>query len=443
MATDMEKILLALETMSKRLDKFESILKSDDSPDVRASTRHNESFRGGGAASSGKRLSSVMFSPSALTEVMDNDGEQKPLPHSLSDLAREPTVRLSQPILKVQDEYTYDDILNFLDIVKHYIEMWEAQPVNRKRQIPFPDSATFAITLFPPKAAEYVCDMIGWIYSPAHCRTKSKSKIQTAQWWKDIDGDILRAEIIQTRTEDKSYSANLTRLRKIKYPSATPYDLVHFRKFCHDLNREIRHSEEGDFKFQDVDIKDHVISAFPDKKYQKELYARYGNVGISKSNFDIGEVLEEIERKIKRLVKDNIDEDVNRSAQYRDGKELKVHEVTMHNDDAEPEPEFDLQETVNQAMVGTEKCRKVGVGPDGKLLCRWLGGDRATCTFQHPPSDILLKGKGVSNESRPRTPAFKPHSGFRAQKAVTAATAEISSEQPLVETNAFLEDIDE
>lgn len=46
---------------------------------------------------------------------MDNDGEQKPLPHSLSDLAREPTVSLSQLVLKVQNEYTYDDILNFLD----------------------------------------------------------------------------------------------------------------------------------------------------------------------------------------------------------------------------------------------------------------------------------------------------------------------------------------
>lgn len=114
----------------------------------------------------------------------------------------------------------------------------------------------------------------------------------------------------------------------------------------------------------------------------------------------------------------------------------------MHEDDVEPEREFDLQETVNQAMLGTEKCRKIGVGPDGKLLYRWLGGDRATCTFQHPPSDILLKGKGVSNESKPRTPSFKPHSSFKAQKAVAVESASTSAQQ-MEETNVFLKDIDE
>jgi hypothetical protein len=440
MEATLEKILLSLETMQKRLDRVESILKPSDHQDVRASVRRDESFSGGGAATSGRRLSSVMFaSPSAATEVMDDDVGNK---QSLSDLAREPTVRLTQPILKVQDEYTFDDILNFLDIVKHYIEMWEAQPVNRKPgrpRIVFPDAAKFAITLIPPKAAEYICDMIGWIYNPAHCRTKSRTKIRSLPWWENIDGDTLRAEIIQTRTESKSYSANLSRLKKIKYPSTTPYDLVSFRKFCHELNREIRHSEEGNFKFEDVDIKDHVISVFPDRKYQKELYARYGNTGISKTEFDIGEVLDEIEGKIKRLVKDNIEDDVNRSAQYRDGKELKVHEVAMSTCDVEPSSELDFQETVNQAIVGTEKCRKTGVGPDGKLLCRWLGGERATCTFQHPPSDILLKGKGVSSESRPAP--FKPHPGFKAHNATSGEM--VSSTQSVKETNTFLQDDDE
>jgi hypothetical protein len=437
----LEKILLSMETMQKRLDRFESMLKPSDSQDIRASIRRDESFSGGGAATSGRRLSSVMFaSPSAETEVMDDDGGNK---QSLSDLSREPTVRLTQPVLKVQDEYTFDEVLNFLDIVKHYIEMWEAQPVNKKPGRPrmlFPDAAKFAITLFPPKAAEFVCDLIGWIYNPAHCRTKSRTKIRTAPWWKDIDGDMLRAEIVQARTESKSYSANLNRLKKIKYPSTTPYDLVSFRKFCHELNREIRHSEEGSFKFDDVDIKDHVISVFPDKKYQKELYARYGNTGISKTEFDIGEVLDEIEAKIKRLVKDNIEDDVNRSAQYRDGKELKVHEAVMNEEGIESSTALDFQETVNQAIVGTEKCRKIGVGPDGKLLCRWLGGERATCTFQHPPSDILLKGKGVSNDhSRP--PSFKPHPGFKAHNATSGEM--VSSVQPIDETNAFLQDDDE
>jgi hypothetical protein len=68
----LEKILLSMETMQKRLDRFESMLKPSDSQDIRASIRRDESFSGGGAATSGRRLSSVMFaSPSAETEVMD------------------------------------------------------------------------------------------------------------------------------------------------------------------------------------------------------------------------------------------------------------------------------------------------------------------------------------------------------------------------------------
>ena len=57
-----------------------------------------------------------------------------------------------------------------------------------------------------------------------------------------------------------------------------------------------------------------------------------------------------------------------------------------------------MQDQVNAALSGGKTCRNVGIGKDGKVLCRWLGGDKAACTFDHPPADLALKGKGVSKD---------------------------------------------
>ena len=58
-----------------------------------------------------------------------------------------------------------------------------------------------------------------------------------------------------------------------------------------------------------------------------------------------------------------------------------------------------IQESVNAVMLNPSNCSRIGVGKDGKLLCRFLGGEKETCTFKHPQSDISLKGTGVSNET--------------------------------------------
>ena len=57
-----------------------------------------------------------------------------------------------------------------------------------------------------------------------------------------------------------------------------------------------------------------------------------------------------------------------------------------------------IQDQVNAALVGEKKCRNVGVGSDKLLKCQFLGGDKATCTFEHPQTDMSLRGKGVSKD---------------------------------------------
>ena len=62
------------------------------------------------------------------------------------------------------------------------------------------------------------------------------------------------------------------------------------------------------------------------------------------------------------------------------------------------EIEAEIQDQVNAALVGERECRNKGVGSDKLLKCRFLGGEKATCTFSHPASDLALKGKGVSKD---------------------------------------------
>jgi hypothetical protein len=56
-------------------------------------------------------------------------------------------------------------------------------------------------------------------------------------------------------------------------------------------------------------------------------------------------------------------------------------------------------------MLNPGNCRNIGVGSDKKLLCRFLGGEKKSCTFKHPPSDLAMKGTGVSKDTISKQPS--------------------------------------
>jgi hypothetical protein len=50
--------------------------------------------------------------------------------------------------------------------------------------------------------------------------------------------------------------------------------------------------------------------------------------------------------------------------------------------------------------VKSKECHHQGIGPDGKVLCPYLGNpDTAKCGFIHPAKELELKGRGVSKSS--------------------------------------------
>jgi hypothetical protein len=54
--------------------------------------------------------------------------------------------------------------------------------------------------------------------------------------------------------------------------------------------------------------------------------------------------------------------------------------------------------------AASKDCRLAGIGPDGKLICPYLGNpETAKCGFRHPPKELELKGKGVSRATPGQT----------------------------------------
>jgi hypothetical protein len=61
------------------------------------------------------------------------------------------------------------------------------------------------------------------------------------------------------------------------------------------------------------------------------------------------------------------------------------------------------------AVANKEQCKRCGVGPDGKLICKFLGGPKAACIFSHPESDLRLKGRGVTRTIQSSRPSPAGH----------------------------------
>jgi len=319
--------------------------------------------------------------------------------------------RLKQPEIKYSEDISIECVLKFFDDCLQYIKSWEALPSNKGRN--FPDAEHFPLSIMPREVAEYVCTAAGIIYSFQSLKQYSEQTVQRlaseGKYWSNQDGDSIRLLLIKARNEHASVSVMLDRLKKIKWKSDSPYSLNAFAKFSHDVAQELRFMEGGEFQYDPMDLKDFVIGSFPDPKFQKELYSIFGNRGTMKGEkFEVGLVLEKISLRIKCFMKENVESEMNASAAHR--RQTKVNFVdAFFEQDPEERFEEQIQEQINSVMMNPGSCRKIGVGKDKKLLCKFLGGEKQSCIYKHPPSDLALKGTGVSIESV--VSSFKPRQG--------------------------------
>jgi hypothetical protein len=91
----------------------------------------------------------------------------------------------------------------------------------------------------------------------------------------------------------------------------------------------------------------------------------------------------------------------NQGASFED--EQPIHNSSEHpEDDSHQSSERDQEQwqiLVNSTVLNKQKCLRPGKGPDGLLLCKFLGGAGASCTFEHPEDDHKFKGKGFSTST--------------------------------------------
>ena len=192
-------------------------------------------------------------------------------------------------------------------------------------------------------------------------------------------------------------------LKKIKFNSQFGLiDAQAFVEFQHEFKKEIMRIQAGGrLVINKINQKDILISALPDKAYQKVLLTKYGPEGtlvMPVDEFGIDLIFDEVEFRISTITKQGLRAVVNKSARDREASFLRTpthgKAAAVHN----PELEEIVEEHVNAAMAGDKKCKKTGIGKDGLLFCRWLG-EKGTCCFDHPSSELALKGKGVSKEA--------------------------------------------
>jgi hypothetical protein len=325
--------------------------------------------------------------------------------------------RLKQPEIKYSDEMTVEQVIKFMDECLQYISNWEALPANKGKL--FPDAEHFPLSIMPKEVAAWICTTTELIFDMTSMHQYSETTVHRLtlekKWWKFQNGDSIRSLLVKARNENAANTVMLQRLHKIGWKSTSPYSMNAFAKFSHDVAQELRFTEGGQFQYEPVDLKDFVISSFPDPKFQKELYSIYGHRGILKiQKFEIGMILERINQRIKCFMRENIDAEMNASAAHRREAKPKVNFVDSFFDsddgaeasvqasncqDQQKMIQEQIQESVNAVMINPGNCSKIGIGKDGKLLCRFLAGEKATCTFKHPQSDMSLKGTGVSCET--------------------------------------------
>ncbi len=227
----------------------------------------------------------------------------------------------------------------------------------------------------------------------------------------------------------------------IAWPNGVGFiHLEAFQEYKDKFITQVSQISEGGIQLPLVSIKDAIISAIPDHKFKAELYSNFGHAGStpgpsasgSTRELSIKSIFDFIHVHIVIIKKKGLAGLVNsRSAPSSTFSTPPTARKFMGNpsfsrvhtiDHTRPEfPESDqsfwesrqshVQYPVGHASddddytsvnaiardAASKDCRHVGIGPDGKLLCSYLGNpETAKCGFRHPPKELELKGKGVS-----------------------------------------------
>jgi len=333
-----------------------------------------------------------------------------------------------------------DAVLKFFDDCERHVQAWKAMSENKDK--PFEGEHNFALISLPASVQREIAHSFDLIFSTSEVIMWSPAEIQSASYWdKAITAEIRKA-IVTRRAQGISHKEAV---KTIQYPAiAFPkgvglINLQAFDQYKDKIMTQVARLAEGGTVLSLVSVKDAIISALPDAKFQGELYSLYGHAGTLPGpnasgemfTFSIKQMFDFIRQHIITIKQKGLAEVVNKAAvlhgytfsssrNYKGGRVFsgspRVHSldfqpVTFAESDEsfwlnrETEVDQQLSEEgdeyshVNMAVQAakSKECRHKGIGPDGKVLCPYLGNpETAKCGFLHPSRELDLKGKGVS-----------------------------------------------
>jgi hypothetical protein len=355
-------------------------------------------------------------------------------------------IKLTKTEDGVKHEILQDsDILDYLDAYDHFFAMWKTLPANEG--LAYTNEARVPIINIPPTYAKQICRRIKCMYDATDLTFCNMGKVQkSGRSWKTLTSAELREALGQLVELEVSHKGALDALKRIKFKSSFgPIDMTAFATYQHEFKREVLRLQSGGRALDKIQLKDIIISAYPHSQYQSELSAQYGTCGIlvgDVQDFAINDVFDSIERHITNITREGVRSVVNKFIRAQEaqnsysprtpshggaraaGTKL-IHNTELselfdnvdddasassHNPGFQSEDSQDLmsrstdehvssdewQMLVNTTIANGQSCTRCGKGPDGLLLCKFLGGPKESCIFKHPDEDYKLKGRGFS-----------------------------------------------
>ena len=355
--------------------------------------------------------------------------------HSVGIL-QDPNIKMVPPKVECKDSLKIQpkEFLSYFENVSAFIENWENQPVNLKKNLRFENAERFALRNLLVPQQKQLSKLIKSIYDLSELKFVAPENRGSVIFWQSVTTDMAKAKLC-SKLSDASSLQNCTReLSRIKFVST--YGLIDpsaFDDYISKIQDCLATQELLGFEVPESVIKDAIIAALPDVMFQKDLYLLFGPVGIMFGHQTLEFLIATIELRISSVMRQNLHAVVNRAVSDRDSKGSKfksINAVAVESDSddehsSEDEKAFDvhcelsdekddqMQLQAYLAVSNKEQCKRTGVGPDGKLICTFLGGPKASCIFSHPESDLKLKGRGVTSTIRSTIPAAAGQTGHR------------------------------
>ena len=352
-----------------------------------------------------------------------------------------------------------ESVLKYIEDCERHVEIWLNLPENEGKQ--FEGSEVFALVSLPASVQKRVAHNLERIYEKSELVGWSLKQIQEAKYWNNTSTKEVKLAILERRAQGAAKKDVVKSIQPpaITWPHGLPFiHLDAFEEYKSKLTTQISRLSDGGVSLSFIAIKDAIISAIPDRDFRIELYTQFGHSGSlpgpdasgASQEFSMKSIFDFIRDHIVVIKKKGLAQTVNKnsvsfsgvafdssstpptSRKFPIGPQRRFPARAVHAIEFQPEfpesdrafwsggdaekeisteiatddsDEFHQVNTIIQKAKSKE-CHHQGIGPDGKVLCPYLGNpDSAKCGFIHPAKELELKGRGVSKSTpvKPKT----------------------------------------